>query len=82
MLLRYIGWDDAADLVLNGVKSAIQQKQLTFDLARARAGKRIIRTKSKQKHTEQEVKEEFTRLVPGATLVTTSGFGDAVINNM
>ena len=31
---------------------------------------------------EQEVKEEFTRLVPGATLVTTSGFGDAVINNM
>ena len=82
MLLRYIGWHEAADLVLNGVKSAIQKKQLTFDLARARAGKRIIRTKSKHKHTEQEVKEEFTRLVPGATLVTTSGFGDAVINNM
>ena len=82
MLLRYIWWHEAADLVLNGVKSAIQKKQLTFDLARARAGKRIIRTKSKHKHTEQEVKEEFTRLVPGATLVTTSGFGDAVINNM
>jgi len=82
MLLRHIGWHEAADNVLNGVKGAIQKKQFTFDLARARAGKRIIRSKSKEKHTVQEIKKEFTKLVPGATLVSTSGFGDAVINNM
>jgi isocitrate dehydrogenase len=82
MLLRHIGWHEAADNVLNGVKGAIQKKQFTFDLARARAGKRIIRSKSKRKHTVKEIKEEFTKLVPGATLVSTSGFGDAVINNM
>ena len=82
MMLRYMGWNEAADYVLKGVKGAIQKKQLTFDLARARAGKKFIRPKPKEKYTTKEVKEEFTRLVPGATLVSTQGFGDAVIDNM
>ena len=82
MLLRYIGWDEAADNVLNGVIGAIQKKQLTFDLARARAGKRIIRFSTTHKHTLEEIKQEFANLVPGATLVSTEGFGDAVITNM
>ena len=82
MLLRYIGWNEAADYVLKGVIGAIQKKQLTFDLARARAGKKFIRPRSKEKHTAEEVKEELLRLVPGATLVSTEGFGDAVIDNM
>ena len=41
MMLRHMGWDEAADFVLKGVKGAIQKKQLTFDLARARAGKKV-----------------------------------------
>ncbi len=84
MMLRYLGWTEAADLVLNGVKGAIRNKQLTYDLARARAGRRIIRTKSKDKSTRttEEMKQEMSKLVPGAWLVTTEGFGDAVINNM
>ena len=82
MMLRYLGWTEAADLVLKGVKGAIRNKQLTYDLARARAGKRLIRVKNKDKNTSIDVKEEITKLVPGATLVSTSGFGDAVINNM
>jgi isocitrate dehydrogenase len=82
MMLRYLGWTEAADLVLKGVKGAIQKKQLTYDLARARAGKRLIRVKSSEKHKTINVKEEITKLVPGATLVSTSGFGDAVINNL
>ena len=82
MMLRYLGWTEAADLVLKGVKGAIQKKQLTYDLARARAGKRLIRVKSSEKHKTIDVKEEITKLVPGATLVSTSGFGDAVINNL
>ena len=82
MMLRYLGWTEAADLVLKGVKGAIQNKQLTYDLARARAGKRLIRVKTSEKHKTIDVKEEITKLVPGATLVSTSGFGDAVINNL
>ena len=82
MMLRYIGWHEAADYVLKGVIGAIQKKQLTFDLARARAGKKFIRPKSKEKNTAEEVKEELMKLVPGATLVSTQGFGDAVIDNM
>ena len=82
MMLRYLGWTEAADLVLKGVKGAIRNKQLTYDLARARAGKRLIRVKNKDKNRPVDVKEEITKLVPGATLVSTSGFGDAVINNL
>ena len=82
MMLRYLGWTEAADLVLKGVKGAIRNKQLTYDLARARAGKRLIRVKSKDKSRPVDVKQEITKLVPGATLVSTSGFGDAVINNL
>jgi len=82
MMLRYLGWTEAADLVLKGVKGAIRNKQLTYDLARARAGKRLIRVKNKDKSSPVDVKEEITKLVPGATLVSTSGFGDAVINNL
>jgi len=82
MMLRYLGWTEAADLVLKGVKGAIRNKQLTYDLARARAGKRLIRVKTKDKSRPVDVKEEIAKLVPGATLVSTSGFGDAVINNL
>mgnify|MGYP001388756473 FL=1 len=82
MMLRYMGWHEAADYVLKGVIGAIQKKQLTFDLARARAGKKFIRPKSKEKHTADEIREELMKLVPGATLVSTQGFGDAVIDNM
>ena len=82
MMLRYLGWTEAADLVIKGVKGAIQKKQLTYDLARARAGKRLIRVKTSEKHKTIDVKEEIAKLVPGATLVSTSGFGDAVINNL
>ncbi len=82
MMLRYLGWTEAADLVLKGVKGAIRNKQLTYDLARARAGKRLIRVKNKDKSSPIDVKQEITKLVPGATLVSTSGFGDAVINNL
>jgi isocitrate dehydrogenase len=82
MMLRYMGWEEAADYVLKGVIGAIQKKQLTFDLARARAGKKFIRPKSKEKNTAEEIKQELMKLVPGATLVSTQGFGDAVIDNM
>jgi isocitrate dehydrogenase len=55
MMLRYLGWGEAADLVIKGLEGAIGQKRVTYD---------------------------FERLMPGATLVSCSGFGEAVVENM
>lgn len=34
MLLRHLGWDNAADLVLRGISNAISEQQVTYDFAR------------------------------------------------
>ncbi|MCP4391886.1 MAG: NADP-dependent isocitrate dehydrogenase [Gammaproteobacteria bacterium] len=34
MMLRYMGWSEAADLVIKGMEGAIGAKQVTYDLAR------------------------------------------------
>ncbi len=55
MLLRHLGWREAAEGIISGVIGAIAAKTVTYDLA---------------------------RLMPGATEVTCSGFGAAVIEHM
>jgi isocitrate dehydrogenase len=55
MMLRYLGWGEAADAILRGMEGAIAAKTVTYD---------------------------FHRLMEGATLVSTSQFGDAVIAHM
>ncbi|MEJ2756129.1 MAG: isocitrate/isopropylmalate family dehydrogenase, partial [Gammaproteobacteria bacterium] len=55
MMLRHMGWVEAADLILNGVQGAIAAKTVTYD---------------------------FERLMPDATLLKCSEFGDAVISHM
>jgi isocitrate dehydrogenase len=55
MMLRYMGWTEAADLIVKGLKGAIGKKTVTYD---------------------------FERLMPGAKLVSCSGFGDAIIASM
>ena len=55
MMLRHLGWTEAADLIVKGMSAAIAAKTVTYDLE---------------------------RLMPGATLVSCSGFGDAIISNM
>jgi isocitrate dehydrogenase len=55
MMLRYMGWTEAADLIVKGVEGAITAKTVTYD---------------------------FHRLMEGATKLSCSGFGDAVIKNM
>ncbi len=55
MMLRHMGWTEAADLIIRGMEGAIQAKTVTYD---------------------------FERLMPGATLLSCSQFGDAVIANM
>lgn len=55
MMLRHMGWNEAADLILKGVEGAIEAKTVTYD---------------------------FERLMPDATLLKSSEFGDAIIRNM
>ena len=82
MMLRYLGWIEAADLILNGVSNTIANKQLTFDLARLRNAIRAPLRKPGTRATRNVVQDELERLVPGAQLVGTSGFGEAVIEHM
>lgn len=38
MMLRHLGWKEAADLVVNGVEGAIKAKKVTYDFARLMDG--------------------------------------------
>ena len=53
MMLRYMGWVEAADRIVSAIESAITAKAVTADLA---------------------------EMIPGATAVSTSAFGDALIS--
>ena len=55
MMLRDMGWTQAADLIIKGVSGAIEAKTVTYD---------------------------FERLMPGATLLRCSEFGQAIIEHM
>ncbi|HVO51744.1 MAG TPA: NADP-dependent isocitrate dehydrogenase [Thermoanaerobaculia bacterium] len=55
MMLRYMGWTEAADLILKGMDGAIQARTVTYD---------------------------FARQMQGATEVSCSKFGDAIIAHM
>jgi len=55
MMLRHLGWAEAADLIIKGMDGAIAAKTVTYD---------------------------FERLMENATLLSSSAFGDAVIDNM
>src|ERR1700733_3695119 len=55
MMLRYMGWLEAADAIINALDRSIAQKTVTYD---------------------------FARLMPGATEVKCSEFGDILIRNL
>ena len=55
MMLRHLGWREAADLIVSSIEAAIVDKIVTYD---------------------------FARLMDGATEVSTSGFGRAMIERM
>ena len=55
MMLRHLGWKEAADLIIKSMDAAISDKVVTYDLA---------------------------RLMDGATEVSCSAFGDAMIARM
>ncbi|BDP41498.1 isocitrate dehydrogenase [NADP] [Deinococcus aetherius] len=44
MMLRYMGWTEAADLILRGLDQTIQQKVVTYDFARNMEGATEVKT--------------------------------------
>ena len=42
MLLRHIGWNEAADLVVRGIENAIAEKFVTYDFARLMEGAHLL----------------------------------------
>ena len=43
-LLRYLGWSEAADLVIRGLDRVIAQKRVTYDFHRLMEGATLLRT--------------------------------------
>jgi isocitrate dehydrogenase len=43
MMLRYMGWNEAADLIINGLNKSIQAKTVTYDFARLMEGAKEIK---------------------------------------
>ena len=44
MMLEYMGWNEAADLIVKGMESAIKSKRVTYDLARQMPGATEVST--------------------------------------
>jgi isocitrate dehydrogenase len=44
MMLRYMGWTEAADLIVKGLESAIGDKVVTYDFARQMDGAKEVKT--------------------------------------
>jgi isocitrate dehydrogenase len=79
MMLRYLKWTEAADLIVKGIARTIAAKELTYDLARLREA---IRVPKRELAARKNVEEALQRLIPGAKLMSCSGFASAVVRHM
>lgn len=43
MMLRHMGWNEAADLIIKGMNGAIQAKTVTYDFERLMAGAKLLK---------------------------------------
>ena len=44
MMLRYLGWDEAADLIITSLERTIAQKTVTYDFERLMTGATLLKT--------------------------------------
>jgi isocitrate dehydrogenase len=44
MMLRYLGWSEAADLIMSSLERTIASKRVTYDLARLIPGSTELKT--------------------------------------
>jgi isocitrate dehydrogenase len=56
MMLEYLGWQEAADLVVKGIKKTIQQKLVTYDLARHMEGATEVKTSEFGEHVIKNIR--------------------------
>ncbi|HEY7727997.1 MAG TPA: NADP-dependent isocitrate dehydrogenase [Candidatus Eisenbacteria bacterium] len=56
MMLRYMGWDEAADLVIRGMDGAIGSKRVTYDFARLMPGSTEIKCSAFGENIVQHMK--------------------------
>jgi len=43
MMLRYMGWIEAADLIIKGLEVTIKNKTVTYDFDRLMSGARLVK---------------------------------------
>ena len=43
MLLRYLGWKEAADLIIDGMQKTIGDKTVTYDFERLMDGAKLLK---------------------------------------
>ncbi len=43
MMLEYLGWQEAADLIVKGLKGAIRKKTVTYDFERLLEGTTLLK---------------------------------------
>jgi len=43
LMLKYMGWNEAAELIVNGLQKSIQQKRVTYDFARLMAEPTVLK---------------------------------------
>jgi isocitrate dehydrogenase len=43
MMLRYLGWTEAADSIIKGLEASIQNKTVTYDFARLMEGAEVLK---------------------------------------
>ena len=43
MMFRFLGWDEAADLIVSGMSGAINARTVTYDLARQMDGAKEVK---------------------------------------
>ena len=44
MMLRHLGWDEAADMIISAMQKTISQKVVTYDFARLMDGAKEVKT--------------------------------------
>ncbi len=44
MMFRYLGWDEAADLIISGLERTIAEKRVTYDFERLMEGATLLKT--------------------------------------
>ncbi len=57
MMLRYIGWNEAADLIISSLERTIGQKRVTYDFERLMTGATLLKTSEFGRAMAQNMKQ-------------------------